>query len=63
MVEICSGTAPGSRACSILGISSITIDYRVDQNNNAASFLTSLLSEFKHKPVSILDYFLNQFSN
>jgi hypothetical protein len=51
MVEICSGTAPGSRACSILGISSIAIDFRLDQNTNAASYLTTLLSLYTEKPV------------
>jgi len=54
LVEICSGTAPGARAASILGINSISFDYRQNQNDNAASLLNEFHSKYDETPVSIL---------
>jgi len=54
LVEICSGTAPGARAAAILGINSISFDYRQSQNDTAASLLNEFLSKYDEAPVSFI---------
>ena len=51
IVEICSGTAPAARACSILGLNSISFDFREDQNLTASSLLNEFIGGFQKKPV------------
>jgi len=56
VVEVCSGTGPAARACSILGLNSISFDFREEQNETALSLLNQYFSEFNEKPVCIFKY-------
>jgi len=57
LVEVCSGVAPGARASSFIGISSISFDFRERQNETAKSLLIEHFSRWKTKPVRFSFYF------
>ena len=44
VVELCSGTAPASRASAFLGLSSISVDYRDNQTKTAASLCSTFFT-------------------
>ena len=44
VVELCSGTAPASRASAFLALSSYSIDYRANQTKTAASLCSTFFT-------------------
>ena len=44
VIELCSGTAPASRASAFLGLSSISIDCRDNQTKSAASLCSTFFT-------------------
>ena len=54
VVEICSGTAPAARACSILGLNSISFDFREEQNETTVSPLNQFIDQF----TSMFDFYI-----
>ena len=62
LVEICAGTAPGSRASTFLGINSISFDNRADQNTTAAALMAEFLGNERVKaPIVYFTYYLSLF--
>ena len=54
VVEICSGTAPGSRVSAFLGLNSLSFDSREDQTTTATALMAEFLSIEKYKKMVCL---------
>jgi hypothetical protein len=51
LVEICSGTAPGSRVAAFLGLNSLSFDSRDDQTTTATSLIAEFLANEKYQKI------------
>jgi mitochondrial fission protein ELM1 len=51
VVEICSGTAPGSRVAAFLGLNSLSFDSRDDQTTTATSLIAEFLANDKYQKI------------